>query len=169
MAQLVRRWSQKDLPVIQDVLWKTWVDSYSSYIPEADLKSYFTEHYDLDALTDLFSNPLADGFVAEVDGSVVGFMRTARETEENRYYVSSLYVLPQYQSRGLGREMMKMAAAEAKRFHLDRVWIGVMVDNKQAVDWYQKMGYQVVRTEPFTMGNSTVDHYIGFVLVESLH
>jgi hypothetical protein len=30
------------------------------------------------------------------------------------------------------------------------------------------MGYKAVRTEPFTMGQSTVDHYIGYVPVDSL-
>jgi ribosomal protein S18 acetylase RimI-like enzyme len=168
MAQLVRRWTLNDLTVIQDVLWKTWLDSYKPFIPEPDLKSYFSEHYDLESLTTLFHNPLADGYVAEVDGKVVGFMRTAREPEENRYYVSSLYVLPQHQEKGLGHGLMKRAAEEAKALNLDRVWIGVMVENKGTVEWYEKMGYKAMRTEPFKMGQSTVDHHIGYILVESV-
>jgi hypothetical protein len=27
----------------------------------------------------------------------------------------------------------------------------------------------VVRTEPFSMGKSTVDHHIGFIINESIH
>ena len=169
MSHLVRRWTLDDLTYIQDVLWKTWLDSYSHFIPEENLRAYFSEHYDLDSLRTLFHNPMADGFVVMDDGRVVGFMRTAREPEENRYYVSSLYVLPQYQTKGLGKALMKRAADEAKGFHLDRVWIGVMVENKQAVDWYKTMGYEIVRTEPFTMGASTVDHYIGFIKIDSIH
>ena len=168
MAHIVRRWTLDDLGIIQDVLWKTWLDSYSHFIPEEDLKAYFSEHYDMDSLRSLFHNPMADGFVAEADGNVVGFMRTARDPEENRYYVSSLYVLPQYQATGLGKALMKRSADEAKSFHLDRVWIGVMVENHQTVEWYKRMGYQVVRTEPFTMGKSTVDHHIGFILNDSI-
>lgn len=168
MAQLVRRWNLDDLSTIQDVLWKTWLDAYSHFIPEEDVKSYFTEHYDLDSLRTLFHNPMVDGFVAVYDEKVVGFMRTAREPEENRYYVSSLYVLPDYQGKGLGKELMKRAAQEAKAFKLDRVWIGVMVQNHQAVAWYATMGYKVVRNEPFKMGKSTVDHYIGYILAEPL-
>lgn len=168
MAQLVRRWTLDDLTIIQDVLWKTWLDSYSHFIPEEDLRSYFSEHYDLDSLRTLFHNPMADGFVAVDDEKVVGLMRTARDPEENRYYVSSIYVLPHYQAKGLGKALMERAAQEAKAFRLDRVWVGVMVQNTQAVDWYKTMGYEVVRTEPFTMGKSTVDHYIGFIKLESI-
>jgi ribosomal protein S18 acetylase RimI-like enzyme len=169
MAKSVRRWTLDDLTTIQDVLWKTWLKSYSNFIPEEDLRSYFSEHYDLDALRNLFHNPMADGFVAIVDGKIMGFMRTARDPEENRYYVSSLYVMPQSQSKGLGKALMRRAAEEAKGFHLDRIWLGVMVQNTQAVDWYKSMSYEIVRTEPFTMGNSTVDHYIGYIMLKSIH
>jgi diamine N-acetyltransferase len=169
MGYTVRRWTLDDLSLIQDVLWKTWLDSYSPFIPEEDLRAYFAEHYDLDSLRTLFHNPMADGFVAEEDGKVVGFMRTARDPEENRYYVSSLYVLPQYQTKGLGKSLMKRAAQEAKAFHLDRLWIGVMVQNHHTVDWYKSMGYQVVRTEPFQMGKSNVEHHIGFIMNDSIH
>jgi ribosomal protein S18 acetylase RimI-like enzyme len=168
MAHTVRRWTLDDLGIIQDVLWKTWLDSYSHFIAEEDLRAYFAEHYDMDSLRSLFYNPMADGFVVEADGKVVGFMRTARDPEENRYFVSSLYVLPQYQATGIGKAMMKRAVDEAKGFRLDRVWVGVMVQNQHTVDWYKSMGYQVVRTEPFSMGNSIVDHHIGFIMNESI-
>ena len=168
MKVLVRRWTLDDLIVIQDVLWKTWVDSYSHFISEEDLKGYFSEHYDLDSLRSLYHNPLADGFVGLEDDKIVGFMRTAREPEENRYYVSSIYVLPQFQGHGIGRALMVRAAEEARGFKLDRLWVGVMVQNTQAGDWYKSMGYEIVRTEPFVMGKSTVDHYIGFIKLESI-
>jgi ribosomal protein S18 acetylase RimI-like enzyme len=119
-------------------------------------------------LRTLFHNPLADGFVALDDEKLAGFMRTARDTEENRYYVSSIYVLPQFQGKKIGKALMNRAGQEAKAFKLDRIWIGVMVQNTQAVDWYKSMGYEVVRTEPFTMGKLTVDHYIGFVKIDSI-
>ena len=109
MAQTIRKWTTHDLPVIQNVLWKTWMEAYSSFLPESDLKSYFSEHYDLEALTELFNNPLVSGYVAEVDGSVVGFMRTTKDWEENKFYVSSVYILPPFQKRGLSHRRVYMA------------------------------------------------------------
>ncbi len=168
MASLIRKWTLEDLPTIQNVLWKTWVDSYSTFIPERDLKSYFGEHYDVEALKELFRNPLVSGYVAEVDGAVVGFMRTTKDWEENQFYVSSIYLLPQFQGKGLGRQLMVKAAEEAFAAKLDKIWVGVMMQNEQAYEWYKKMGYTIVRTEPFRMGNSLVDHYIGYISVEAL-
>lgn len=163
MSHAIRPWELEDLPGIQNVLWKTWVDSYSSFIPEEDLKTYFKEHYDVNALTELLHFPPVVGFVAEVDGQLAGFMRTTHEWEENRFYVSSLYVLPKFQGLGLGHKLMERAAEEAKKHLLDKIWLGVMTQNESALKWYQNMGYQVMKIEPFKMGRASVEHYIGYL------
>lgn len=168
MSQTIRPWELNDLPGIQNVLWKTWVDSYSSFIPEEDLKTYFKEHYDVNALTELFHFSPVVGFVAEVDGLLAGFMRTTHEEEENRFYVSSLYVLPKFQGLGLGRQLMVRAAEEAKKHLLDKIWLGVMTQNEPAFKWYQNMGYQVMKVQPFKMGRTSVEHYIGYLPVSLL-
>ncbi len=168
MSHTIRPWTLEDLPAVQNVLWKTWVDSYSSFIPEEDLKTYFKEHYDIAALTELFHYSPVVGFVAEVDGQLAGFMRTTHEWEENRFYVSSLYILPKFQGLGLGHKLMQQAAEEATKHHLDKIWLGVMTQNKSAFKWYQNMGYQVMKIEPFKMGRTAVDHYIGYLPVSSV-
>jgi ribosomal protein S18 acetylase RimI-like enzyme len=60
-----------------------------------------------------------------------------------------------------------MACAEerARELGTDRIWLGVMVKNAQAVAWHKKMGYIVTETAPFVMGSTSVDHYIGYLPV----
>jgi ribosomal protein S18 acetylase RimI-like enzyme len=58
---------------------------------------------------------------------------------------------------------MACADTRAKELGADRIWLGVMVKNNQAVTWYKKMGFTVTETAPFVMGSTTVDHYIGFI------
>ena len=168
MNIIYRRWSIDDLTSVSDVIIKTWLDAYSSFIPKSDLMSYYEATYNLDALRKLYHDPAVNGYVAEVDGNVVGCVRTKYDSEQRRHYVSSFYILPQYQRKGIGRNLMLMAADEAKVHNLDRVWIGVMVDNHAGLDWYQKMGYQAVEKAPFTMGKTTVNHYIGYVPLDSI-
>ena len=60
---------------------------------------------------------------------------------------------------------MKSAAERAQSLGLDKVWVGVMAKNESAIEWYKKMGYEIVENAPFTMGNTTIDHFIGFVPV----
>jgi ribosomal protein S18 acetylase RimI-like enzyme len=74
-----------------------------------------------------------------------------------------LYILPAKQGQGLGHRLMACAEARACEFGADRIWLGVMVKNTQAVEWYKKLGYTVTETSPFVMGATTVDHFIGYL------
>ncbi len=62
----------------------------------------------------------------------------------------------------MGRRLLEAAEGYAGEKGLDRLWIGVMVKNRQALAFYRKMGFQFVREEPFTMGETTVSHLIGY-------
>jgi ribosomal protein S18 acetylase RimI-like enzyme len=58
---------------------------------------------------------------------------------------------------------MEFAEERARELSVDRIWLGVMVKNTQAVAWYKKMGLVVTEIAPFVMGSTTVDHYIGYL------
>ncbi len=162
-----RRWEEKDMPALQNLLLETWLDAYASFIPEADLRNYNNATYNQKALAAMYKESGVNGFVAVSDGRLVGCVRTRMAGDEKRFYVPSLYVLPHFQGKGIGKSLMNMAVQEALAHGQDRIWIGVMEKNKEGLDWYRRYGYTVVEQGPFTMGKTTVNHYIGYVLVKS--
>ncbi len=164
---LIRPWTIQDLPHIQDITWQTWLATYSSFIPTEDLKSYFDEHYSVEALTELFNQEEVDGFVAELNNRLVGYEKNKFSSEETRYYVSSVYVLPECQGMGLGGRLLVLAERKALEYGLDRIWLGVMTQNTSALKWYRKKGFEFVEEFPFTMGRTTVPHLIGYKLIDT--
>ena len=163
-----RHWTVEDLPAIQKLLLDTWLSTYASFIPKSDLRFYHGKTYSLEALNAMREDPAIKGFVAVEDSSVVGFARTRYAREEQRFYVSSIYIRPDFQKQGIGKQLIVIAADEARTLGLDRLWIGVMEQNVDALEWYKKFGYCVVEQAPFTMGATTVNHFIGYVPVRSL-
>ena len=136
--------------------------TYSSFIPESDLRSYFDIHYTEASLVSMFDDPFTHGFIAEADDQIAGYVKLFFNRDEDRLYVPSLYFLPGFQGQGMGRRLLEAAEGYAGERGLDRFWIGVMVKNRQALAFYRKMGFQFVREEPFTMGKTTVSHLIGY-------
>jgi GNAT superfamily N-acetyltransferase len=136
--------------------------TYSSFIPESDLRSYFDIHYTEASLVSMFDDPFTHGFIAEAHDQIAGYVKLFFNRDEDRLYVPSLYFLPGFQGQGMGRRLLKAAEGYAGERGLDRFWIGVMVKNRQARAFYRKMGFQFVREEPFTMGKTTVSHLIGY-------
>jgi ribosomal protein S18 acetylase RimI-like enzyme len=161
----IRPWRQDDLEVVRYILWETWKESYSSFIPVDDLLVYFNENYTFKKLAEQYNDTKVIGFVAEYDDVIAGYEKTYCSEKENRLYVHQLYILPVYQNLGLGKRLMKSAAERAQSLGLDKIWLGVMVKNEPAIAWYKKMGYEVVENAPFKMGKTIVDHFIGFVPV----
>ena len=158
----VRRWTQADLPTIQRLLLETWLDAYGSFIPRGDLTTYLNVQYSQAKLEALLADPDVTGFVAEEDHAIVGYAKLYYARAEERFYMHQLYILPAKQGHGLGHRLMACAEARACELGADRIWLGVMVKNTQAVAWYKKLGYTVTETSPFVMGSTTVDHYIGY-------
>jgi diamine N-acetyltransferase len=159
----LRLWTQADLLTIQSLLLETWLDAYGSFIPQADLAGYLHTQYSQAKLEALFADPDVTGLVAEVGGVVVGYAKLYHARSEQRFYVHQLYIRPAQQGHGLGHRLMACAEGRARELGADRIWLGVMVKNAQAVAWYKKMGFTVTETAPFVMGSTTVDHYIGYL------
>jgi len=164
----VRAWTPGDLEDVRRILWETWVDAYLQFIPREDLESYFAEHYTIGKLAEMLKDPDVVGYIALLDGSPSGMMKTYNNRPEGRLYVHQLYMLPSAQGHGLGRRLMAIAGERAKALGFDCVWLGVMVKNTSAVSWYRALGFTVAEEAPFIMGKTTVDHYIGYVPVSRL-
>jgi ribosomal protein S18 acetylase RimI-like enzyme len=158
----IRPWRKDDLPSIRRITWESWISTYSSFIPETDIKSYFDIHYTEASLLNMFQDPCMEGFIAQTDDQIAGYMRLFFNQAENRLYVPSLHVLAIFQDQGIGSKLLEESERCVREKHLHELWIGVMVKNRQALGFYRKVGFQFVQEEPFTMGKTTVSHLIGY-------
>ena len=155
-----------DIAAVQDITWRAWLATYRGFIPEADLRSYFDVQYSSQSLTAAFSARNNSGFIARADGAAAGYCRTHFDMQEERLYIPSLYILPEYQDTGLGTLLLERAEGFAKTCGVHEVWLGVMVQNTGALAWYRNKGFQFVREEPFSLGATTVAHLIGFKRID---
>jgi ribosomal protein S18 acetylase RimI-like enzyme len=162
MGIIIRPWQKSDIRSIREITWQSWISTYSSFIPESDLRSYFDIHYTEASLLSMLDDPFTQGFVAKADDQVAGYARLYFNRDENHLYVSSLYLLAEFQGQEIGRQLLEAAEGYAAEKGFDELWIGVMVKNTQALLFYRKVGFIFVREEPFIMGKTTVNHLIGY-------
>jgi ribosomal protein S18 acetylase RimI-like enzyme len=157
----VRPWNLLDLPAIRSLIWRSWLATYSGFIPKIDLRTYLDANYSLKALETLFKNPLVSGFVATREEILCGYARMLINPDEERFYLSSLYLLPEYEGQGLGKLFFQTTLKEAGCHGFDALWLGVMVQNVRALAWYRKLGFDFSDVLPFTMGETTVNYLLG--------
>jgi ribosomal protein S18 acetylase RimI-like enzyme len=78
------------------------------------------------------------------EGTIAGFM-SFMVTYEDGYevlYIYEIHLFPQWQGRGLGKQLMDIAEAIARNVGLAKVMLTVFRANRRAIDWYTKLGYQ---------------------------
>lgn len=160
----LRRWVKEDFQTVRNILLVTWKNTYS-FIPEKDIITHLDNFYSKPKLHDLYDNPAIIGILASLGTEPVGWMKLFEDKLTNRFYVSSLYVLPDYQGFGIGKKLFIEAEKIAEKFKHDRVWLGVMKENKNALKWYHKLGFRFIEEEPFKMGETEVLHLIGYKII----
>ncbi len=153
-------WSENDFELVRSILFTTWLDTYT-FIPREDLVFYLNEQYSDENLQKILSNPLSKGYFIKVDDVPCGLMRTSIDKEQNRFYIASLYVLPEKQGLGLGKKLFIRAEEDAAAAGFEEVCVGVMSKNEKSVEWYKKLGFSFSIIEPFQMGGTKVIHLIG--------
>lgn len=158
---VIREWTQGDLAAVRDITWETWVATYASFIPMEDLRGYLDEHYSIEALAKLKMSTFR-GLLAIVDDVPAGYAKVKYNEQDKRCYLSSLYILPSFQGRGIGGKLLTDGEEFARTFGVKDIWLGVMVQNTAALAWYRKLGFEFVEEAPFTMGKTTVNHLIGY-------
>lgn len=165
MMSEVRHWRRSDLQSIQQVAWDTWADAYGAFVPEEDRQDFHDSYYALQKLQHLYDSKVVDGCVALVDQSIVGYSKTYWNEQDKQFFITSLYVLPAFQKLGLGKRMMEYGMNTAKQYKADRVWLGVMVDNLPAIEWYHRQGFVFDESKPFTIGKTIIEHLYGYKLI----
>lgn len=157
-----REWTLDDTNEIQKVLFNTWLASYADFIPITDIQWYFNNYYSEINFAQLYDDQHSIGFVAEVKGHIVGYARMKINHDHQRCYLESLYVLPEFQGKGIGTELLAIVEKKALEHSFHQIWLGVMEQNTPSLEWYKKLGFNFVEQSPFQMGRTTVNHFVGY-------
>ena len=158
----IREWARGDLPAIRRIGWETWLATYSDFVPRQDMELFHNSYYTTEKLTGLFESPDMYGFIATADDQPVGYSKCHDNRSDGRFYITSLYVLPEFQGLRFGKDLLASGIGLAKSIGHTRVWLGVMLANKKSLKWYLKNDFVFVEQLPFVMGFSEVSHLIGF-------
>ena|SRR5689334_19667521 len=128
----------QDVLAIKDVLRETWRDTYVSFLSEAAIETITSQWHAPERLTEQLQNPEIYFAVARV-GGVVGGVVTARK-QDDAIVVDRLYVRPQYQRRGIGRQLSESSYRAFRG--VERVRLSVEAENRKGVAFYAKQGFR---------------------------
>jgi ribosomal protein S18 acetylase RimI-like enzyme len=149
-----------DVPGIARVHVDTWRTTYAGTVPADYLERLsYGERERLWAR--VFEEPETTFvYVAEDDsGQIAGFASGGRNTGDDPAYEGSLhaiYVLKEYEGRGLGRVLLLAVANRLARMCIPSMTLWVFAENGRARRFYEAMGGQLGTEQEFEIAGATL-------------
>ena len=136
---VIRAAKETDFDSVKDITQTTIWSVYPKYYPSGAVQFFSNHHSDDRIRADIVAGIV---FLIEVDGTAIGTV-TVADNEINR-----LFVLPDFQRKGYGRELMDFAEEIIRKKH-DHIILDASLPAKQI---YLKRGYvtakyNVIETE----------------------
>lgn len=143
---IIQRPIKDDVRDIQDVFYKTWLATYPNEeagVTVADIEERFKDRYSEENIekrtrniTEVSNNKLF--LIAKDEGVVIGVCLLRKEDSRNE--LEAIYVLPDYQRKGIGL-MFWEKANEFFDAEKDTI-VHVAVYNENAIKFYKKIGFK---------------------------
>jgi GNAT superfamily N-acetyltransferase len=134
----------------------TWRTTYPGIVPDAHLANLSYERAE-QRWREHLNDPANANFVYIAhrdDGQIVGFASGGPERENDAAYkgeLHALYVLKEYQGRGIGRQLVATIARQLRASGFANMLIWVLAENP-ACAFYAALGGKPVREKIVTIG-----------------
>jgi ribosomal protein S18 acetylase RimI-like enzyme len=136
----------------------TFRATYGDANTPEDMELYCRNTFSESLIAKDIAMPYVQYQLAIANDELVGFIKLQWSTPpmpmpfERPLQISRIYVQPQAKGKGIGRILMAAVKGFASENHHDYIWLGVWQQNEDAIAFYKKMGFAIVGTDTFLLG-----------------
>ena len=131
---------EADLPKVRDLAERIWRSSYAGLLSPGQIEYMLDWMYSLERLRRDWTSGVVFHWPI-VDQIPVGYMATQTDPTAAVLYVHKLYVLPQFQGKGLGGRLLEHAFQAATQAGCRTVRLHVNKGNLRAIACYHRHGF----------------------------
>lgn len=151
---------EKDIPTIQDLAKKSWVDAYADILKQDQIDYMLDMMYSGEALKKHFENPNFHYYLIRKENQFLGFVGFEFHQEPETTKLHRIYFLKEAQGKGLGKEVLEFVKNEAKK-NGNRRLILTVNKNNSAQKFYEYQGFKIYEEKILDVGNGYVmDDYL---------
>jgi diamine N-acetyltransferase len=156
----IRSTTSIDFPIIRDIAYKTWPETYGPILGKTQLEYMLNKFYSVDCLQSNVANN-QEFFIIEENTISLGFLGIEnKHNKEKVTKIHKIYILPNNQGKGIGKLAIDFVADLAKNNNSEKLRLNVNKFNK-AIDFYRKIGFDIVDEVVIAIGNDYVmDDYV---------
>lgn len=130
----------EEVQEIKRVLSKTWIDTYSSFLPVEVIHKITTLWHNPEGLATEIENERVCFSVAKDEHDAILGLVTAGQPSEDSVSIGRLYVLPGSQRQGIGGKLLDACAAAFPGVQTLR--LEIEAQNEKGMAFYRKQGFR---------------------------
>lgn len=150
----IREAAPEDAAEIQRVAEVGWRATYGDILAADTIDMAMAEWYDGAGLREQITDEMIGYFVAELDGSVVGYCSGGND--DGTGYLGAIYVDPNRQRAGIGTALLDRFERWASDRGSSELRIEVIADNESGRRFYEERGYRVQQHDERELFGETV-------------
>ena len=132
MSIVIRTAKYEDIESIAALGLCVWIDTYATEGVRVALSKYVFSYFTIDHVRGLLVSKKV--LVAEVSGHLVGYV--VLSVGGRAIEIDNLYVLPKFQGRGIGKEIISYISTD-----YSRLWLACWEKNENAIGFYKSIGF----------------------------
>lgn len=125
-----------------------------------DIANYVAVNFSESNFLEEISNPDNEYYIIYHQNKMAGYSKvslntpTKNITSENITYMSRLYLLKEFYGLNLGKELFDFNIEFSKKNQQQGIWLAVWVENKRAINFYTKRGFQIIGKHDFKISET---------------
>jgi ribosomal protein S18 acetylase RimI-like enzyme len=155
----IRQISIHDLPALQTIGRKTFVETFAASNSEENLALYLAEGFSEEKLTAELKNESSTFYFAEKEDKILGYLKVnvgeaqSELQDPDALEIERIYVLKEYYGKEVGQILYKKALSIAHDLNSPYIWLGVWEHNPRAIRFYEKQGFVEFDQHIFQLGD----------------
>jgi ribosomal protein S18 acetylase RimI-like enzyme len=146
-----------ELPILESLAREIWPHTYADIITKEQMEFMLNWMYSTETLVAQQQSG-HEFYILQKDSTDIGFLAIEQAGDELK--VNKVYVLPEVQGCGAGKQLMDKAIERAKAKNCTRLFLQVNRANK-AKFFYDKLGFTIRKEEKFDIGQGFfMDDYV---------
>lgn len=154
----IRKLNITDLENLQKISITTFRETFEEVNTEEDMQKYLTENLSLEKLKAELENPNSEFYFSEKENQILGYLKlnfgdAQTENQGNEALeIERIYVLKEFLPLKIGQILFEKSIEIAKEKNMKFIWLGVWEENKRAIRFYEKNGFEVFGKHDFILG-----------------
>ncbi|AWE07634.1 hypothetical protein DCE79_09670 [Lysinibacillus sp. 2017] len=137
---IIRDMNLSDIEKIRAIAIETWKDTYSSFIPEVIQNKVLQDAYSDEEMDNRFKTSL--NLVIESNQEIMGYAFFSGDLLNNEVLLESLYIHPNHQGKGIGKQLMKAGISKYKN---PKTMSLIVYKGNASISFYEKIGFKIVK------------------------